>query len=203
MAAAAQQAVKAQKTPVRQNKEQTPPEKKSVREKLYDLPRAAGIAIMCVLLVVSLFVGNFRALQNATPRDFYRQGDVASIMEDRTSAAGNAVTVARRAGLDESLYLAVESAAQEFSAARSARDISRADQTLTTAMSNMIFAATDSLSEEDQRLLSRASDDFNEQGSFLRQEARSYNEDAQDAQDLYDMLPTRFVLPQPDRYEGI
>ena len=65
------------------------------------LPRSrqkAGIAAMAVLLILSLFVGNFRALQNVTPKAFIRQGDVQSIVEDRISAANNIVTVSERGG---------------------------------------------------------------------------------------------------------
>ena len=49
----------------------------------------------------------------------------------------------------------------------------------------------------------RAADTFAEQGSFLRQEARAYNEKAEKAERLYEKLPTKFVLPEPDVYEGI
>ena len=71
----------------------------SLREKLYALPQAAGIAIMIATLVLSLFIGNFRALQNATPKAFLRQGDVKSIVEDRIDAAMNVASVADRLGL--------------------------------------------------------------------------------------------------------
>lgn len=40
-------------------------------------------------------------------------------------------------------------------------------------------------------------------GSFLRQEARSYNQKAEKAEKLYEKLPTKFLLAQPDMYEGI
>ena len=49
----------------------------------------------------------------------------------------------------------------------------------------------------------RAADDFAEQGSFLRQEARAYNKQAEKAEALYEKLPTKFVLPEPDVYEGV
>ena len=49
----------------------------------------------------------------------------------------------------------------------------------------------------------RAADDFAEQGSFLRQEARSFNEKAEKAEKLYDRLPAKFLLAEPDMYEGI
>lgn len=200
-AMAAQQAPIEKETP-RQNapKKQNVPEKEKagLKETLYSLPQAAGVAIMALLLIVSLFVGNFRALQNATPKAFLRQGDVKSIVEDRIDAAMNVATVAQRLGLGD--VQTVYNAAEALEEAKTARDISRADQDLTAAVSRLTTAE---LSGEDARSMQRAADDFAEMGSFLRQEARAYNEKAEKTEKLYDSLPTKFVLPEPDMYEGI
>lgn len=169
-----------------------------LKAKLQNLPVAAGVAIMMVLLVASLFAGNFRALQNATPKAFLRQGDVKSIVEDRIDAAMNVATVADRLGLGD--VQTIYNAANALEGAKSAREISRADQKLTAAVSMFTSA---SLAGEDARSMQRAADDFTEQGSFLRQEARAYNEKAEKAEKLYEKLPTKFILPEPDVYEGI
>lgn len=158
---------------------------------------------MVVLLVASLFVGNFRALQRATPKAFLRQGDVASIIEDRLDAAGNAQMVAMRAQLDALLTDPVTEAIEALEQAKTARDISRADQKLTAAVSEMVAEAKDRLDSENRTMLQSAADDFAEQGSFLRQEARSFNQQAEKAEALYEKLPTKFLLAQPDVYEGI
>ena len=174
--------------------------KKGFKEKLHDLPRLAGIAIMAVLLVLALFVGNFRALQNATPKDFIRQGDVRSIIEDRIDSAENVLTIARRAGFDDSLILEAENAIGALETAKTAREISRANQLLTGAVSEL--AAAENLGQ-DEVYMRRAADEFAELGSFLRQEARAYNEKAEKAERLYEKLPTKFMLSQPDVYEGL
>lgn len=170
---------------------------------LYALPQAAGIAIMALLLIVSLFVGNFRALQSATPKAFLRQGDVASIVEDRLDAAGNAMIVAGRAQIDQLLLDAVEEASDALADAETAREISRADQDLTAAVSEMVAEAKEKLDSENRTMLQSAADDFAEQGSFLRQEARAFNEQAEKAEELYEKLPTKFLLAEPDVYEGL
>ena len=200
-AAATQQAPqRAPKTADRKAQQKKP---EGVKEKLGRIPRAAGMAIMAVLLVVSLFVGNFRALQNATPTAFLRQGDVKSIVEDRIDAAQNVQTVAQRAGLNAALLDAVDDAVDAMAGAKTARDISRADQDLSAAVSELIDQAGDALSGENLTMLTRAADSFAEQGSFLRQEARAYNQEAEKADRLYDSLPTKFLLSEPDMYEGI
>ena len=107
-AAAAQQAAKKQ-TPQSGNTQKNT-ETKNKKNALHDLPRAAGIAIMALLLAAALFAGNFRALQNASPKDFIRWGDVRSIVEDRIDAAENIVSVASRVGLDANAVNAAESA---------------------------------------------------------------------------------------------
>lgn len=175
-------------------------QKKGLKERLHDLPQAAGVVIMAALLVLSLFVGNFRALQNATPKDFIRQGDVKSIIEDRIDAAENVLTIAERAGLSADLMNEAETAIDALEAAKTAREISRANQMLSGAVSELTTAEN---LGQDEAYMQRAADEFAELGSFLRQEARAYNEKAEKAEKLYEKLPTRFVLPEVDVYEGI
>ena len=177
---------------------QAEPAGAGLKERLHSLPQAAGIAIMAALLVVSRFAGNFRALQMASPKAFLRQGDVKSIVEDRIDAAMNVASVADRLGLGD--VQTIYNAAEALEEAKTARAISRVDQVLTAAVSRFTTAE---LSGEDARSILRAADDFAEMGSFLRQEARAYNEKAEKAEKLYERLPTRFVLPEPDMYEGI
>ena len=200
-AAAAQKAPKMNQNDERQSFAPKGQEcKKGFMEKLHGLPRAAGMAIMAVLLVLALFAGNFRALQSATPKAFLRQGDVKSIIEDRIDSAENVLTIARRGGLSDSLILEAENAINALEGAKTAREISRANQTLTGAVSEL--AASENLGQ-DEGYMQRAADEFAELGSFLRQEARAYNEKAEKAGALYEKLPTKFVLSEPDVYEGI
>ena len=174
-----------------------------IRERLERLPFGAGIAALVLLCVLALPVGNFRALQGATPKAFLRQGDVASIVEDRIDAAENVKTVASRASVDDALLRDVDDAISAMESAKTARDISRADQSLTMAVAELIDRADSALTGENGAMLSRAADSFAEQGSFLRQEARAYNEKAERAEKLYESLPTKFLFSQPDMYEGI
>ena len=174
--------------------------KDGLKEKIQRLPLAAGVALMVLCIALALPVGNFRALQNATPKAFLKQGDVKSIIEDRIEAAGNAVTVATRAGLDADEIRAAEAAMQMLRNAESAQEISRANQKLTSAVSELTTA---DLSGEEARNMMRAADDFAEQGSFLRQEARAYNEKAKRAEKVYDGLLFQFLFSEPDIYEGI
>ena len=167
------------------------------------LPRPAGIAIMIFLLCLSLAVGNWRALSKATPKAFLSQGDVASIVEERVKSAKNAETVAKRAGLDELVYSAVEEAASAMQGAKTARGVSRADQALASAVGDMAGSASSGLSQSDASLLTGAMDTFNDAGNLLRFEAKAYNEKAEKAQKVYDGLLLKGLFARPDAYEGI
>ena len=174
-----------------------------MKGRLARLPFGAGLAALVLLCVLALPVGNFRALQGATPQAFLRQGDVASIVEDRIDAAENVKTVASRASVDDALLRDVDDAVAALKSAKTARDVSRADQSLTMAVAELIDRADSALTGENGAMLSREADNFAEQGSFLRQEARAYNQQAEKAEKLYESLPTKFLLRQPDLYEGI
>ncbi|MBQ2947818.1 MAG: hypothetical protein IJD94_02435 [Clostridia bacterium] len=200
-AAAAQKAPEQKKKTAGQGAPAQGAKKAGIREKLYDLPQAAGIAILCVMLVLSLFVGNFRALSGATPKAFLRQGDVKSIVEDRIGAAENVIGVARRIDLNGGDIDAAVSALARYEEAGNAREISRADQALSAAIAELTTANI--ADGEAARSMRYAADAFAEQGSFLRQEARAYNEKAEKAEKIYESLPTRFLYAEPDMYEGI
>ena len=112
-----------------QNSQQQPKKQKPEAPKgLATLPQSAGIAALVVMVALALPIGNFRALQNATPQAFIRQGDVKSIVEDRISAAQNAVTVAQRSSVSQTTLEDVNNAIKAMQSAKTARDISRADQ---------------------------------------------------------------------------
>ena len=67
-AAAAQKAPEQKKKTAGQGAPAQGAKKAGIREKLYDLPQAAGVAILCVMLVLSLFVGNFARFRARRPR---------------------------------------------------------------------------------------------------------------------------------------
>ena len=178
-------------------------EKRGAMQRLHDLPQAAGVITLVLMLVAALFVGNARAFFRVSPGAFLKQGDVASIIEDRLDAAGNALTVASRSDISQTMLDNVREAMDAMEQAHTAREISRSDQRLTSAVSEMVAEASKELEGENLTMITRAADDFAEQGSFLRQEARTYNEQALEAEALYEKLPTAFILPEPDVYEGI
>lgn len=104
-----------------QNSQQQPKKQKPEAPKgLAALPQSAGIAALVVMVALALPIGNFRALQNATPQAFIRQGDVKSIVEGRISAAQNAVTVAQRSSVSQTTLEDVNNAIKAMQSAKTA-----------------------------------------------------------------------------------
>lgn len=100
------------------NPQQQKQPKQEAPKGLAALPQGAGVAALVVMLALALPIGNFRALQNATPQAFIRQGDVKSIVEDRISAAQNAVTVAQRGSVSQTTLDDVSSAIKAMQSAK-------------------------------------------------------------------------------------
>ena len=165
------------------------------------LNRPAGIAVGVVLLCAALVVGNGRALQKATPTSFLRQGSVASLVDERITSAKNAESVAKQANLEATYYTEVETAADSLKKAKTAREVSAADQALMTAVGNMTGAASSVLTGNTH--LTNAMDTFNDAGNMLRYEAQDYNKKAEKAKKVYEGLPFKFLFGQPDYYEGV
>jgi hypothetical protein len=163
------------------------------------IPYGLGIALCVVILAISLLAGNARALSSATGEAMQRW-QVQEYVSGRIGEARNLLTLCDRYGISAELTAALSSAADQLaSAGKDIADTVAYNQQLETAASNVAAALLESdLSGADEKSLARVMDDFREQGNFLRQQAREYNQKAQDALALYNKLPTRFLLKAPE-----
>lgn len=166
---------------------------------LEKIPYAAGIALCVIILCVSLVVGNARALSEATSRAM-EEWDVSEYISGRVGKASNLLPLCERNDVSVELTAALEEAIDALEKV-SESDVSRViagNQQLETAAGNVSAALlSGDLSSADEKALSRTMDDFREEGNFLRQQAREYNREAAEALELYNKLPTKFLLPQP------
>lgn len=169
-----------------------------------DIPYALGMALMVVTLMVSLVAGNARALHKVQ-KDARSAWKVESFVDGRVAEARNLLKIAGRYDvLTDGERQAIEDAADALDRAKTARDTSAANDALQAAMSDAAARLmAGGISSSDENLLSGVMDDFLDSGNMLRQQARRFNEAAKDAVELYDRLPTKFLLPRPDYYEGL
>ena len=166
---------------------------------LEKLPYAAGIALCVVMLLAAVVVGNARALSAATSHAM-EEWTVSDYIDGRVGEASNLLTLCNRNGVSAEIIEALSDAKDDLKKADSdaVALVISLNQSLETAASNAAAALMSSdLSKVDEQSLSSTMDDFREQGNFLRQQARSYNEDAREALELYEKLPAKFLLPKP------
>lgn len=167
---------------------------------LEKIPYAAGIALCVAMLCVSLLIGNARALSSATAQAM-DSWTVSEYVSGRVGEARNLLTLCKRNDVSGELTAALEDAADALSKAANAgvSEVISLNQQLETAASNVSAALlAGDLSASDERSLSATMDDFREQGNFLRQQAREYNQSVADALELYNKLPTKFLLKAPE-----
>ena len=166
---------------------------------LEKIPYAAGIALCVLILCISLVGGNARALSEATSKAM-EAWEVSEYISGRIGKASNLLTLCERNEISDALTDALEEAIDALEKTNE-HDVSRVlagNQQLETAASNVSAALlSGDLSSADEKALSRTMDDFREEGNFLRQQAREYNKEAAEALELYNKLPTKFLLPQP------
>lgn len=167
---------------------------------LEKIPYAAGIALCVAMLIVSLFAGNARAL-SAAKSEAMEAWTVSEYVSGRVGEARNLLTLCERNDISPELTQALKDASDALSKAANGgvSEVVTLNQQLETAASNASAALlSGKLSASDERALSSTMDDFREQGNFLRQQAREYNEKAADALALYNKLPTKFLLSAPE-----
>ena len=166
---------------------------------LEKIPYTAGIALCVVMLLVSVVAGNARALSAATSNAM-REWTVSDYIDGRVGEASNLLTLCSRNGVSAEIIDALSDAKDALKKADddSVSLVISLNQSLETAASNASAALlSGNLSKVDEQSLSTTMDDFREQGNFLRQQARAYNEEAREALELYEKLPAKFLLPRP------
>lgn len=170
-----------------------------------EIPFALGIAGMVLVLALSVFVGNARTLGKAEKR-LMRRWDAQETVLERAECAYNLKTIgARYDSVSAEELSAMEDVARRLEkSADSPRAVSRLSGELQGTMSNLCARLmSGGMTKEDERLLSGVMDDFADSGNILRQAARRFNEEAKETRELYGSLPARFLLPEPEYYEGL
>lgn len=169
-----------------------------ITQLLAKIPYALGIVLCVGILALSLVTGNARALNKANSSAM-KAWQVTSYTQDRVGKAKNLLKLCERYTISEELVTALNDAVADMGSAKGVRGVTEANSTLQTAASNVSSALlSGNLSSGDEKSLKNTMDDFNEQNNFIRQQARTYNEKAQKALDVYNSLPTKFLLKAPE-----
>ena len=160
-----------------------------MKEKLNSLPKAAGIAILVVCILSGVTLGNGNALSSAQREANRSLPAVQEILSERY-LPGSDVTAQLKAARDA------------VSSAQSAEEMYDANLLLSgTAEAAYIALDQAGLSDTDKRLLTGAMDELRSSQLQLEREAENYNDEIDNAIDVYRKLPTRFLHQEPRGFE--
>lgn len=173
-------------------------------QKLHEMPQLAGIALMVIILVLSVLVGNWRTLFNLE-REAEKSLDIGEFVEERIAQASNLLTIAGRySDISAQNVQALQNAQQGLREAKGATQISEADASLQDSFLVVQSALNrQPLSDMDKDLLQGVVDNFYGAGNRMRQRGKEYNLLIDHAKRVWRMLPFRFLLGEPQGYLGI
>ena len=195
------------------------------RHKLYQrlhlVSFGKGLVIALLLVVLSVPVGNWRALNiklaaaqrvwdglevDSKKIAVDRQVPITQLLKDRGDAATNLITLMKNypdVAVEE--RRALERARDAMRAAGDPASTAKADNNLficfQDAMDALLFQTT--ITDEHFELLDEVRVAFNEHGRKLTIRARDYDRQMKKAIDTYNELPTRSLFAEPELYNDI
>lgn len=173
-----------------------------MKEKLNSLPKAAGIAILVVCILSGVTLGNGNALSSAQREANRSLPAVQEILSERGGKASNLITLCERYLPGSDVTAQLKAARDAVSSAQSAEEMYDANLLLSgTAEAAYIALDQAGLSDTDKRLLTGAMDELRSSQLQLERDAENYNDEIDNAIDVYRKLPTRFLHQEPRGFE--
>lgn len=172
-----------------------------MRNKLNKLPKAAGIAILVICVLLGVTLGNGNALNKAVRRAEKELPAVEQILAERAGKASNLITLCERYIPESDAAAELKEARDDILSAQSAAEMYEANLRLSGLAEAAQIALSTEADQVDQKLLLSAMDELNSSQLQLQRAAKPYNEEIADAQKVYNKLPTRFLHQEPEGFE--
>ena len=166
-------------------------------KKLKQMPIPVAVLIMVLCIVIGIGFGNNNALSKAESESAGQFATVLSSGKERADKAANLRSLCESNGVDQSVINTLNTAISAVKAANAPAKFAKANEELTVAMD----AAEEALLESREGTvpyLQAALDDIDSVTMQLARYIRVYNESQQNALDLYNTLPARFILQKPE-----
>lgn len=162
------------------------------------VPVPAAILIMILCLLLGVASGNKKALDQAVKRYGVDMSAIMQEANNRATQATNLLTVCRR-NLDagDPAILALEEAIAAQKGAKAPAQLAQANRDLTFAAQTASNLTMEKASEQDKRLTTGVMDEMISAQKILSREAVAYNNGVASVRDVYDGLPTQFLLGKP------
>jgi len=189
--------------------------RRTIYQRLHLISLGKGICIALALVLLSVPLGNWRALQSKLDEarrvwdglevdgkkiPAAQQTPISQIIEGRAAAASNLLTIMKRyPGAAVAEREALERARNAMRGAGDPASAERANEALSACVSegmDALFAQTN-ISDDDHAWLEQVAASFNEQGRKLFIRARDYNRQMQKAIDAYDEMPASALFARP------
>lgn len=172
-----------------------------MKEKLNRLPKAVGIAVLAVCVLLGVYCGNRNALRAAVAEAELNLPAVEQILAERAGKASNLITLGER-------YLPQSNAVQQLQKARD--EVLEADGVQTmyeanlrlSSLSEAVYIALQAeVDGTDARLLLSAMDELRSSQLQLERAAQAYNDAIAEARQVYNRLPARLLLQKPEGFQ--
>lgn len=161
-------------------------------KKIKQMPPQAAIAIMIACILVGLLLGNGRALRNAVATTEKELAEVHALSGERLAKSKNLLTIALRAMPDNPATASLREAISNVESATALRELGPLNSHLSEAVK---LASTElSAFSQEKGNLQAAMDNFTSADKQMQRVIVSYNAYVQDVNEIYQGLPTRWLL---------
>ena len=156
------------------------------------VPVAIGIMVLCILAGVTF--GNRNALNRAKADSGASLAAVTEFTNARATHAGNLAKLADRISPDDPAIVALRSAMSALDAAQTPSAIAWADRELDDAVEAVRAMLASRAEGQDARLLTGVMDELASAEMMLARRITEYNGALAEVREVYDALPTRWLL---------
>ncbi len=162
------------------------------------VPVPVAILIMVLCMLLGIAGGNKKALNQAMKKYGVDMSAIAQEANDRATHATNLLTVCKRnLAAGDPAVQALEEAIAAQKGAKGPAQLAQANRDLTFAAQTVSNLTLEKASEQDKRLATGVMDEMISAQKILAREAVAYNNGVAAVRDIYDGLPTQFLLGKP------
>lgn len=165
-------------------------------KKIKQLPVPVAVLIMIVCILAGLTFGNNNALSRAMADSSDAFGSVQSMGQEWANKASNISTLCTNAGVDDGIVKSLNNAIDAVKKADSPKRFTQAREDLLSSLDKARTALDEHSSEV--QYLQRAEDDLLSSQLQLDRVIKTYNAEQQTVVDVYNKLPTKWLLKKPE-----
>ncbi len=162
--------------------------------KMKQTPVPVAVLVMVLCILVGVTFGNKNALDRAVKNSGATLTEIAELTQQRAAKASNLLVICQRSIPGNAGIEALENAIHTLKNATHAGQIAEADRRLTFAAESVRGPIENAATEQDRKLMVGVMDELNSAEKILTRVAGTYNEKVTEVREVYDSLPTKWLL---------